>query len=119
VRKVSDRREPTVDTDTDTSAGIATAASDMTSAVQRLAKLSRQDSEMGSLVAVLEALTHRDGPLAELFTALTDSAVYLTGFEDEDADDAADRVNDAAHSIAVAREQLADGVLPYLRPLVG
>jgi len=94
----------------------AIASESAVGALRALSLLSRQDGEMSSIVAALHALTGTTGPLAELVTLTDNAAGWLVDFEHEDADAAADRIQDAGHSITVALEQLTN-VLPLLRPL--
>lgn len=102
-------------TDTRTAAAVA---AEMTAAVRRLAELSRDESEMASMVTVLEILGADDGPLAALGDLFSQGAEWLQEFEEEAADTAADRIDDAAGRTEALRYDL-DIVLRLIRPLAG
>lgn len=96
----------------------ATIAAEMTAAVRRLAELSRDESEMPSMVAVLEALGADGGPLAALGDLFSQGAEWLQDFEEEAADTAADRMDDTAGHTEGLRYNI-DIVLRLIRPLAG
>jgi hypothetical protein len=105
-------------TDTDTTAAIRAAAAEITAAIRRLSELARADGEMGDMVAVLDAFEAAGGPLDALGDLLTDGAGWLADFEDEDADTAADRMENTSGQVGSVREGL-DLALRFIRPLAG
>jgi hypothetical protein len=102
----------------DVRAAAERASADMTAAVRRLAELSRTDSEMSSMVTVLEALTACGGPLAAIGDLCSEGAEWLQEFEHDDADTAADRMDDTAGGTESVSSGL-DIVLRLIRPLAG
>jgi hypothetical protein len=104
--------------DTNVRAEVERAAADMAAAVGRLAELSRAHSEMSSMVAVLDALGVDGGPLAALGDLLSAGAEWLVEFEDDDAETAADRLDDTAGVVENVRYGL-DIALRIIRPLAG
>ena len=95
----------------------ANSASDSAAgALRMLSLLARHEGQMSNMVAALQALTGPVGPLTELATLAYNAAGWLGCFEHQDAATAADRLDDAGHSLAAVREQLTS-VLALLRPL--
>ena len=97
-------------------AHIAALAAEITLCIRRLSLLARASNEMGGMVAALEALEAADGPLAEIGDLLTDGATWLQEFEHEDADAAADRMDETSGGTEGVREGL-DLALRLIRPL--
>jgi hypothetical protein len=92
------------------------AEASMTAAIKRLAELSQAGSEIRSMITVLEALAKDSGPLAELMHLFSEGGEWLTGFEDNSADEASELMRDAAEYISGVRN-VANIILPWLRPL--
>jgi len=72
------------------------AARQAATALRTLGELARSDYRINPALHALEVLAADDGPLAELCAVFTDLASYLGDFEHEDAETAADAVEDAA-----------------------
>lgn len=97
----------------------ATSAGDgMTAAIKRLAELSRAESDVHGMIAVLEVLTDNSGALVELTHMFKEGGDWLTGFEDNSADEAAELMAASANYISGVRD-VANTILPWLRPLAG
>lgn len=103
---------------TTNAAAVAALSAEITANIRRLSELSRGAGEMLDMVTVLEALGADGGPLAALGDLLSEGAGWLPEFEDEDADTAADRMDDTAGHVESVRYGL-DIVLRIIRPLAG
>ena len=99
-------------------AAIRAAVVEITAGIRRLSGLSRGEGEMVDMVTVLEALEGADGPLAAIGDLCSAGAEWLPEFEDEDADKAAERLDDVAGQTETVRYGL-DIVLRLIRPLAG
>ncbi len=71
---------------------------------------------MGEMVTALEALAGDDGPLAEIGEMLGSASGWLQEFEHDDAQSAADRMEDTSGYTESIRYSL-DLVLRMIRPL--
>lgn len=104
--------------DTTNAASITALAEQITMSIRRLSALARSTNEMSEMVAVLESLEASDGPVGALGDLFVDAAEWLQEFEDEDADTAADRLDETSGGTESVREGL-DLALRLVRPLAG
>lgn len=92
------------------------AAASMTAAIGRLAEFSRSESDVHGMIAVLDAVAGESGALTQLMHMFSEGGDWLTGFENDSADEAAELMADAAEYISGVRN-VAKIITPLIRPL--